>query len=119
MLITVALDSSRRRDIKLTAGTTEAINVAVYEKNGDTVPLTVTTATFATDYGNGPYLAVGLPFLVPDAYPGRQWYTIRGTIAGQLVLLAYGIVEIFGTDWYPMGNDYGWGPRWGYGWTSL
>ncbi len=92
MELAVALNSTRRRDLRFFEGDGSVINVTVYQNDGDTVPIPATDVSLAWGY-NGSALATGSNFLV-GFYP-RSPYSIRGTVNGQPVTLAYGLINRF------------------------
>lgn len=119
MQITVALDGAKRRDLKLFHGDGEQIEIVVYEKDADEVPLDPSVVTDlridTLGYFNGS-IPVTSPFTVPDGIRGRNWFTLYGTVDGARRTLAFGIIEGYDASDsgpFPRGNDYGW--RWPYG----
>ncbi len=113
MDLTISLDGSRRRDIKLWAGDEVTLNVIVRTLDTDALPVVVDTPRLITREDDVAF-PVGTQFTVSEDYPGRRWYWIKGEIAGVTTTLAYGVLEICGGDSYPSGTDYGWGWRWNY-----
>lgn len=124
MLITVALNGSKRRDLRLFNGDQGTIVVQVYAADGDEDlidPSLVTDLSIATlGFFNGT-IPVGTEFAVPAGLRGRNWYTLYGTVNGLRTTLACGwLIGYDATDDgpFPRGNDYGF--RWPYGgWSQL
>lgn len=115
MDLTVSLNGSKRRDIRLHYGDTETINVVVYADDADTgAPALTVTDVNMTAQGDYYTIPTGVPFTVADDYGHRSWYSIKGTIAGAVQTLAYGHLDIIGGPQYPSGTDYGfpYGTRW-------
>jgi hypothetical protein len=101
--ISVALDGSKRRDIRLAQGDEATLAVVVYEHDGDTTPIAVTGARFVTSEG-APTFTYGTEFVVPDDSVGRTWYRLVGEIAGVTTTLAMGYVFVEGeTQGWPYG----------------
>lgn len=118
MMIAVALDGSKRRDLKLYSGDTTLIEVSVYRKDGDEDPIADSELTDMTIKMCGPWdkeLPVGTSFEVPKGLNIRNWYTLSALVSGVRTTLAFGWILPYG-QWdrpYPWGNDYGW--RWPFG----
>lgn len=102
MLISVALDGSKRRDLRLFQGDTATITVAVYAKDGDSEPLTVSAPRFVDTDGAG--FAYGDAFAVSENDVGRRWYRLVGEIDGATTTLAFGYITVEGShEGWPYG----------------
>lgn len=118
MEISVALDGSKRRDLRLFEGDEIVLTVSVFAKDGDEEPIDPALVTDLQISTIGPFdgsIPVGSAFTVPAGLCWRNWYTLRGNVAGISTTLACGWILGYGepATSYPWGNDYGW--RWPYG----
>jgi hypothetical protein len=104
--ISVALDGSKRRDIRLCQGDEATLAAVVYEHDGDTSPVAVTGARFVTSEG-APSFAYGTEFVVPQDSVGRTWFRLVGEIDGMTTTLAWGYVFVEGES---QGWQYGMAP---------
>jgi hypothetical protein len=94
MLLSIALDGSKRRDLQFFQGDEVTITVAVYAEDGDTEAVTVTDPRFVWPTDGG--FAYGAEFAVSDANVGRSYYRIVGEIAGVTTTLAHGYIRVEG-----------------------
>lgn len=94
MLISVALDGSRRRDLSFFQGDEVTILLAVYQNDGDVTPIAVSDVRFvAPDSGGFGY---GTEFVVSDANVGRTYYRLVGEVDGVTTTLAHGYITVDG-----------------------
>lgn len=107
MLISVALDGSKRRNITVFQGDTVTITVAVYEHDGDAEPIAVTDARFVETSGNFVY---GEAFTVSSNDVGQHWFRLVGEIGGVTTTLAFGYLTVEGeyAAWYAGCHDGYW-----------
>lgn len=116
MDVNVALNRSNRRDLIMSAGDGEIINLQVYREDGDDTPLTteVTNPSITFYPESSMSIPVGQQFTVPDSCD-RVWYRLAADIDGVRRTLCGGVIWIRGGKKWPYyGSDYG-GP-WGMGW---
>lgn len=95
MLITVALDGSKRRDLTVFQGDEVTIEAVVYAQDGDTEAITPTDIRFVWPESGG--FAYGESFTVSDQYNGRGWYRLVGEVEGVTTTLAFGYLTVEGT----------------------
>jgi len=89
MIITVALDGSKERNLSFASGDDVSISLVVYEHDGDTTPITATDFMWKT--GAGGYAPVGQTFSFPCV--NRTPYSISALVNGARTTLVYGIIE--------------------------
>lgn len=115
MLIAVALDSPRDRDLAFYRGDRVTIELLVYERDGNETPIDamrITNARFVFSPGAGVTFLVGTAFTVPDdCAPWRAPYRLVAEIDGNTTTLCAGLIRIKPESaWSCWGwrNDYGW-----------
>lgn len=102
--ISVALDGSKRRDIRLFQGDTVTITLTVYQHDGDTTPITPSGIRFVDTEGGFSY---GTPFAVSENDVGRHWYRLVGEVSGVTTTLCFGYIGVEGaTEGWPVGRPY-------------
>ncbi len=109
--ISVALNGSKRRDLRLFQGDTATIDAVVYAKDGDSDPLTTVSGARFVDVDDGVGFVYGDAFAVSDNAVGRHWYRLVGEIDGVTTTLAFGYITVEGThEGWPLGrpNDGYW-----------
>lgn len=110
MLISVALNGEKKRDLEFFSGDDLGITLVVYANDGDVVPITPTNIQFVSaDWS----FNSGAIFTVPENYIGRTSYRIIGDVSGMSTTLVYGILTTdAGWPWIS-GFGPGLGPYWG------
>ncbi len=104
--IRVALDSPRERNIAFFPGDDVIVNVTVYAKDGDTVPVTVTDVELV--YGGRP-TSINTGDYFTAAFCQRTRYRLQGTYLGHKTTLAFGVISSpLGNDHSCCIDDYGW-----------
>lgn len=94
MLINVALDGSKRRDLRLFQGDEVTITAVVYAKDGDTVPIVPTGIRFVWPESGG--FTYGTEFVVSENSVGRNFYRLVGEVSGVTTTLAFGYIVVEG-----------------------
>lgn len=101
MLISVALDGARRRNLTLYPGDEATLAVAVYEHDGDVAPLAAADVTGARivqcwQSGTAPP-PVGTEFTVPSKNAvGRSAFRLVAEVRGTTTTLAHGVLTLPG-----------------------
>lgn len=94
MLISVALDGSKRRDLSLFQGDEVTITLTVYAADGDDTPIVPTGIRFVWPEGGG--FAYGTEFTVSENNVGRNFYRLVGEVSGVTTTLAFGYIIVEG-----------------------
>lgn len=115
MDIRIALDGSRHRNLSLNAGDDQILNVIVYAKDTDPLPMDPTLVTDVKLRLFGPAsqaLLTATPFVVSPSMGPRNTYSIQATVNGLVTTIAYGVITLHGALFFNTGNlsysDYGW-----------